>query len=213
MKSPGIPINVNGPLPRKYREWIRHFVNGEGECLCAEYSHLMKKHYPELTIMDGDYDHDNHAWCQTPNGLIVDPTIAQFTTRPRPEDYHGEPRREVLDNCPHCGGPLYLDWILNCTPFCYGCGFQVGDIIMAIGVKNIIMAIGNDAEAGIGDSFEVIARRQVYSRTKQTVVDIATVRKGVHKVDLDLAQYRIHRISTGGPRHERALQNMHRSQV
>lgn len=158
MRSPGIPINVNGPLPRKYREWIRHFVDGDGACLCAEYSHLMKKHYPKLVIFDGDYNGDNHAWCQTPHGLIVDPTIAQFTTSPEAEKYHGEPQRQALHNCPRCGGPMYVNWIERCTPYCYR-AFKVGDTVVGTKDGKLIVA-GN-----------IVGFKQTYARPEKHVIE------------------------------------------
>lgn len=215
MRNPGIPINVNGPLPRKYREWIRRFVDGPGDCLCAEYSHLMKKHYPELTIVEGYYlfEGDTHAWCETTDGLIVDPTIAQFTTSPDPSGFYDLAyRTEPLRSCPNCGSPIYIDWVTRCTPFCYGRKFNVGDTIVGTRDGRLVVA-GN-----------IVGFRQTYSRSEKKVVEWVQIEchdttHGAGKI-IAIRQDRVALERwTGTPRnrgkerHEPPLQDLYRPQV
>jgi hypothetical protein len=210
-KSPGMPINVNGPLPRKYREWIRHFVDGDGECLCAEYCHLMKKHYPELTIVEGYYNSqcDTHAWCETPNDLIVDPTIAQFTTSPDPSGFYALAHRtESLRSCPHCGSPIYIDWVTHCTPFCYDRKFDIGET--AVGTRDGRLVVAGN----------IVDFKQTYSRSEKKVVESVKIEchDTIHRPGQIVAvrQDRItleHWTGTQRSPHEPPLQDLYRPQV
>jgi hypothetical protein len=71
----------------RYNEWIAEYlqeVGNNGYGRCEEATRIMVKVFPELTRVAGhvetiEWGRRAHWWCTTPNGVIVDPTAAQFS--------------------------------------------------------------------------------------------------------------------------------------
>jgi hypothetical protein len=67
-----------------YKIWIENWLSRNNPVgKCAEATMEMKKAFPELTRVGGDFFcpkwlQSSHWWLIAPDGSIVDPTIGQF---------------------------------------------------------------------------------------------------------------------------------------
>lgn len=78
---------------------------------CMPWTDKFVAKFPELTKVLGFYDGSEHAWCVTPDGVIVDPTIKQFyVTEGDPTLYrvfNPEIDKIYLGKCMECGTEIY----------------------------------------------------------------------------------------------------------
>lgn len=99
----------------EYKQWIEDSINQEsplGKCALATLA--MVEDFPELKRVRGFYNcpfwgKRTHWWCVAPDGLIVDPTAAQF---------------------PSLGSGNYQEWIEGQdepTGKCHNCGVYIYD--------------------------------------------------------------------------------------
>lgn len=96
----------------EYQSWIDNYRANNitlGRCLVA--TAAMQKVFPELNIIKGHvyciWGKRGHAWCQTPNGNIVDPTADQFDFIFKYESW--KPGDEVYTGkCPDCGAEIWV---------------------------------------------------------------------------------------------------------
>jgi len=116
------PIEVSLDLPEKYRTWIITNVLDTADGLCLEWAGLMSQAFPELTLIKGVFETSDrshrygHFWCETNDGLIVDPTVQQFQDPGGQHIYAQE--AEVDGTCVICGGPTYMGWEACCV-YCW----------------------------------------------------------------------------------------------
>jgi len=69
----------------------------------------MQEAFPELRRVAGFVGAQEHFWCVSPTGEIVDPTAGQFRAEPKADDYREfQPGDEVrVGKCMNCGEPIY----------------------------------------------------------------------------------------------------------
>ncbi len=97
----------------KYVAWQRGFVRGR----CDRATALMVEQFPELKRQPGfvhcSWGADQHWWCVTEDGVIVDPTANQF-----PGTFHYDPidvtnpedvKRIPIGVCANCSADIYPD--------------------------------------------------------------------------------------------------------
>lgn len=77
--------------------------------MCCDYSLAMSRAFPELRVAKGWYIDlfcvpHQHWWCVTPDGIIVDPTVAQFLMGGTYKEYTGE---EPTSRCLNCGALIF----------------------------------------------------------------------------------------------------------
>ena len=72
-------------MENKYRIWITNYItanNGIVYGRCVDASKKMVADFPELKVVPGfietSYTTDEHCWCVTSDGEIIDPTRAQY---------------------------------------------------------------------------------------------------------------------------------------
>jgi hypothetical protein len=102
-------------MENKYAAWIRDNYPTREDALmaCSNATERMVVAFPELTRVRGHY-HDllwgprEHWWCTTPEGEVVDPTVAQF-----PDG--GAGRYESLPD----DAPEPIGRCLNCGDYCW----------------------------------------------------------------------------------------------
>lgn len=101
-------------MDARYEAWIEAHVEGDGYGQCKEVTARMADAFPELARVRGHYlclrwGVREHWWLTTPNGTVVDPTVAQFPSPPTPEAYQplDEDEEEPTGKCPNCGGYCY----------------------------------------------------------------------------------------------------------
>lgn len=107
-----------------YKKWIETNIKNEGLGQCKEATVQMKECFPELTRIRGHYycpiwGEREHWWLTTPQGEIIDPTVAQF---PSKGIGHYEPwnesKKEPTGKCPNCGDYCYNGKTV-CSDRCY----------------------------------------------------------------------------------------------
>jgi hypothetical protein len=106
-----------------YHDWIKRNVDDPlGQC--RHFCELMKKEFPELTMVRGHYicwswGRRQHWWLTTPDGEIVDPTVDQFP-HPHLGDYEpwieGSP--EPTGTCMNCGEQVFAPRHSICSDKC-----------------------------------------------------------------------------------------------
>lgn len=95
-------------MKQAYADWIDEIrSNGRsGRGLCSVMSKTMAEEFPELKVVRGFASGQEHVWCVTPEGEIVDPTVDQFPTTPVYEPFQPGDRVKV-GRCMYCGEPIY----------------------------------------------------------------------------------------------------------
>ena len=92
----------------KYVTWIATYLSrvGSPRGRCVAASAEMRQAFSELTEVRGWYGQTEHCWLTTPDGTIVDPTVAQFG---EPLPYRTwKPGDEVrVGRCLQCGDDIY----------------------------------------------------------------------------------------------------------
>lgn len=79
--------------------------------MCEGFSRQMEKDFPELHRVRGHYvtrcgiSHP-HWWCETADGEVVDPTVAQFTPGGVYEKFEGP---DPIGRCYECGELVFED--------------------------------------------------------------------------------------------------------
>lgn len=99
----------------KYLDWISRTVEPPVRGTCYMYSKMMSVEFPELRLCRGYYNDPfgrshQHWWCETSDGIIVDPTVAQFPLGGTYRRYDGP---DPMGRCLHCGTFLF-----ETTDFC-----------------------------------------------------------------------------------------------
>jgi hypothetical protein len=87
----------------KYEKWIE----GNGQGLCVVMSKNMAAEFPELHVVYGFARGREHAWCVTPNGEIIDPTIDQLKGQPVVYEPFRPGDTVRVGRCMFCGEPIY----------------------------------------------------------------------------------------------------------
>jgi len=107
-----------------YEKWISEY-KGEIVLKCAEVTLEMNKVFPELRRVRGYVDilcdsRRPHWWLVDPNGVVVDPTSAQWAT---PIVWYEEVADEDIPNgkCMECGEYCYGDHYNFCSKSCEYC--------------------------------------------------------------------------------------------
>jgi len=109
-----------------YDAWIATYVasqpDGYVRGKCAHATQAMVEAFPELKRQAGfvhvDWgrfalDREQHWWCVTPDGEVVDPTVSQFhfgyvhEYEPLDLDNPADVARIPTGKCSNCGGPIY----------------------------------------------------------------------------------------------------------
>lgn len=111
-----------------YSEWIAAYVarhNGFVRGLCQDAVTEMRLAFPELRKASGfahtAWGEDQHVWCVTPDGLIVDPTAAQYPFVDYEEldlNNADDVARIPTGRCMECGGPYYKGRSYTCSDAC-----------------------------------------------------------------------------------------------
>lgn len=95
-------------IPDRYALWIEGCCFGRGQC--AEATEAMVQRFPELRRVRGHVaivespKTPAHWWCETEDGVIVDPTARQFVGIVAYLPHEGE---EPVGKCANCGGYIY----------------------------------------------------------------------------------------------------------
>lgn len=95
----------------KYTQWIEKHITTSGEAYgnCDQITKKMAEEFPELTRVRGHYyciawGERTHWWLTTPEGKIIDPTAAQFSSQGRGTYIPwNEGDKEPTGKCPNCG--------------------------------------------------------------------------------------------------------------
>lgn len=113
-------------MDTRYLEWILANVAGYSEAYgkCKETAHAMATMFEELRVARGHY-HDPvwgeraHWWCETKDGVIVDPTYVQFPSKGRGGyvEFIGTDDQLPTGKCPNCGGECFNGDSI-CSDFC-----------------------------------------------------------------------------------------------
>lgn len=93
---------------KQYDEWIKtnYPTRLEAVGMCLTATRRMVEAFPELRRVPGWVDGQDHVWCVTPDGSIVDPTRAQYGLVG--EYVAWEPGDEVcVGKCMNCGDMIY----------------------------------------------------------------------------------------------------------
>lgn len=102
-----------------YAEWITAYVASQPEGFvrgkCKEATTQMVAAFPELRVAAGfvycTWGRDEHFWCVTPDGVIVDPTKSQFQAVYHYEelDLNDPKTRDLvpIGKCVNCGEETY----------------------------------------------------------------------------------------------------------
>lgn len=93
-------------IPEKYLDWILEHKKSNCAGLCHSQSIAMQKAFPELLLVRGYVCFNHHWWCETPEGIIVDPTWKQFGNGHTYRAYD-ESQPEPIGQCFECGALLY----------------------------------------------------------------------------------------------------------
>lgn len=95
-------------MRERYSEWILSNDYGRGQC--AEATQAMVAAFPELRRVGGHVvilespKTPTHWWCETEDGIIVDPTARQFQCIVEYLPHKGE---EPVGKCANCGGYIF----------------------------------------------------------------------------------------------------------
>jgi len=101
-------------MEQRYQDWIDENVPSYPLGLCGSVTLEMVQAFTELKRVRGLYNCPfdgcrSHWWCIAPDGTIVDPTAAQFTSKGLMGEYvpwiEGSP--EPTGKCPDCGELVY----------------------------------------------------------------------------------------------------------
>lgn len=112
------------PSERPYEAWIAERLASEApRTKCAEWTLAMVAAFPELKRVRGHIELSNgkpaHWWCETPDGEIVDPTVAQFdgsiVLQYLP---HEDGAPEPVGKCLNCGEYVYAPRRSACSETC-----------------------------------------------------------------------------------------------
>lgn len=98
-----------------YAVWIAfHTDTGPlpGRGRCQELSEAMAAQFPELRVVAGYYHcpiwkSQQHWWCITPDGKIVDPTAAQFPSGGLGKYEELAPEDRPIGTCMDCGADVF----------------------------------------------------------------------------------------------------------
>jgi len=120
---------LNLSLNPDYTSWIERHVRRRGvdrlDGTCQEMSEVMKREFPELTVVRGHVfiigphgtnHRTGHWWLTDPEGCVVDPTALQFCEILEYDPWD-EAQDEPTGKCPNCGGYCFNGASL-CTPKC-----------------------------------------------------------------------------------------------
>lgn len=107
-------------MEEKYKKWIEEYqANNDIFSKCAQLSKLMKEAFPELKCIRGEVFISpalmlrEHIWCETVDGVVVDPTASQYAT-----DYYGNSK--IVDYMPRDESvPEPQGKCVNCGEYCY----------------------------------------------------------------------------------------------
>jgi hypothetical protein len=99
-------------MDQKYQRWINdhkreHGVDGLVNRCCIS-SQEMKDAFPELLIIKGHVENlevgrQEHWWCETIDGTIVDPTVVQFVAPEKLEYFPFKPGDIIrVGKCAYC---------------------------------------------------------------------------------------------------------------
>jgi hypothetical protein len=94
-------------VPDKYWEWLREHDKHNHAGMCSAQSLALQKAFPELLRVRGYVRFDHHWWCETPDGIIVDPTWKQFRGYAYTYQAYDESQPEPIGQCFECGALLY----------------------------------------------------------------------------------------------------------
>lgn len=111
---------------QKYRDWIKENVLDTADGLCLEWSTALQQAFPELKIVKGrvrlaDQDTAGHYWCETKEGIVVDPTPEQFYPSIIKYEKHGEAK--PTGKCQWCGKTTYEEEEC-CSVHCYSAQYK-----------------------------------------------------------------------------------------
>lgn len=102
-----------------YEEWIENYVSRQPERFvrgkCKDACSEMRLQFPELRAAAGfvycTWGRDQHWWCVTPDGTVVDPTKEQFQRVFMYEELDlldpNDRARVPTGVCMDCGGDVY----------------------------------------------------------------------------------------------------------
>lgn len=100
----------------EYEEWIREYAaarDGNVRYRCQGASNEMVEAFIELRLVRGYVVHKTgwktaHWWCETSEGVVVDPTAAQFDDIETYEEYDEEKHGPLpTGKCMDCGAFVY----------------------------------------------------------------------------------------------------------
>ena len=117
---------------------------GKGRGDCGKLSRAIKKVFPELRLVAGYYycpywGKQQHWWCVSPEGDIVDPTACQFPSQDGDYEELAEENRPVGE-CMDCGEDVFRkDRLGNDNPYAPNfCNKNCSDATEAyLGIKYI----------------------------------------------------------------------------
>ncbi len=103
-----------------FETWIETNVTSDSIGKCAEITLAMCKAFPELKRVRGHYydfvwAERAHWWCVDPNGIVIDPTAAQFPSKGLgfyDEHVKGDP--EPTGKCMNCGAYCFNEQLFCC---------------------------------------------------------------------------------------------------
>lgn len=74
---------------------------------CVSWSKKLSKQFPELKVVVGFCNGNEHAWNVTPEGEIIDSTWEQFGDNRNYEEYDGEKHEIKIGKCMNCGEEIF----------------------------------------------------------------------------------------------------------
>ncbi len=95
-------------VPEQYRAFLEKHRRNNLPGFCAGMTERMKQEFPELLRVRGYVVFEHHWWCETPEGIIVDPTYTQFAPGVTYKAYD-ESQPEPIGQCFECGRLLYTE--------------------------------------------------------------------------------------------------------
>lgn len=129
------PMKLETNLESKYKKWVQSNVSKDCLNQCEGISLKMSQDFPELMRVRGFYYDiiwgiQEHWWCETSAGEIVDPTASQFPTRGK-GGYRSvkSTAPEPSGKCIDCGNYVY-DGKTFCNDSCQDSWAVYHDIIV-----------------------------------------------------------------------------------